>query len=388
MYKSIFDKITLNNGYKMPPLAICPDMKDFDTLEEWKQRHPGEVPFYDTIQYQLELGYRHFDTGMRYGTEEVLGEFFRDSGIPREELFMTTKVYHTHHGYDNTLRYVENVLKKTGLDYIDLFLIHCPITYRGLYAETFKALTKMYEAGVIKAVGVSNCTVQHFYDLQEVTDIIPAVNQREQYPLYVQNDLVAYETKHHIKSMSYGPLGHGKFARDERISWIAKKHEKTIAQVILRWHLQKGFMVVTRSTDNARLKENAEIFDFTLDEEDMAFMETLNRGQRNWHDPVRFPGTAFYYPVEEVMMEALKYYETRADLSAVESEKVQEKVEKALDSKDIDGTIDYVIYAFTLAEKKFERNAAIVEQAKEEAKSIAKKLVLRCVEEVRGGEKV
>lgn len=383
MYTSIFDKITLNNGYQMPPLAICPDMPDFEELGEWKARHPGEIPFYDTIKYQLELGYRHFDTGMRYGTEEVLGEFFRSYGIPRKELFITTKVYHTHHGYDMTLRYVDSVLKKTGLDYIDLFLIHCPVTYRGLYAETFKALTDLYQTGVIRAVGVSNFTVQHFYDLQEVTDIVPAVNQREQYPLYVQNNLIAYERKHHIKSMSYGPLGHGKSARDPRLRWIAEKHGKTVAQVILRWHLQMGFMVVTRSVSKQRLKENSELFDFVLDTEDMAFIETLNRGRRNWHDPDRFPGSSFYEPVEKIFLDTVDEEMKKAVLTEEEKQRVQAKIDDALSSRDIDGTMDYVIFAFTSAAAKYGRNADTAERAKDEAEEIAVSLVNRCMEDIK-----
>ena len=386
MYKSIFDKITLNNGYQMPSLAICPDMVDFEDLDSWKKAHPDEIPFYDTIKEQLELGYRHFDTGMRYGTEEVLGEFFRNYGIPREELFMTTKVYHNHHGYEATMRYVESVLRKTGLEYIDLFLIHCPITYRGLYAETYKALTELYKAGCIRAVGVSNFTVQHFYDLQELTDIVPAVNQREQYPLYVQNNLIAYERKHKIISMSYGPLGHGKFATDERLSWIAKKHGKSVAQVILRWHLQMGFMVVTRTVKRERLKENAEIFDFELDKEDMAFIETLNRGMRNWHDPIRFPGSYYYIPVEKLFMDTIKEKKQKTEMTDEERDKVEEKLEKALSSADIDGTIDYVIYSFTLAAAKYGRTADTTLHAKEEARNIANSLVERILEEVRKGE--
>lgn len=381
MYTSIFDRITLNNGYQIPPLAICPDMPDFEELDEWKAGHPGEIPFYDTIKWQLELGYRHFDTGMRYGTEEVLGEFFRNYGIPREELFMTTKVYHTHHGYDMTLRYVEQVLRKTGLDYIDLFLIHCPVTYRGLYAETFKALTDLYQTGVIKAVGVSNFTVQHFYDLQEVTDIVPAVNQREQNPLYLQDNLIAYEKRHHITSMSYGPLGRGRLARDARLKRIAEKHDKSVAQIILRWHLQMGFMAVTRSVNKQRLKENSEVFDFTLDAEDMAFIEALNHGLRNWHNPVRFPGTPFYDPVETIFLDTLGEELKKVSLTKEEKRRAQAKMEDALSAKDIDGTLDYVIYAFTLAVAKYGRRADIPELAKNEARKIAAALAERCAAE-------
>lgn len=384
---SIFDKVTLNNGYQMPPLSVCPDMPDSDDLAVWQKKHPDEIPFEKNIEYLLECGYRSFDSGMRYGTEEILGKYFRNYGIAREELFLTTKVYHNHHGYENTLRYVDSVLKKTGLDYIDLFLIHCPVTYRGLYAETFKALTELYGQGVIKVAGVSNFTVQHFYDLAEVTDIVPAVNQYEQHPFYVQHNLLAYERKHGIIPQSYSPLGHGKYACDKRIKWIADKYGKTVAQVILRWHLQSGFMAVTRSSNDRRIAENADIFDFELSKEDMAYMETMNRGVRIWHDPIRFPGSYYYEPVEQVFLNAVSRKMNEYILPEDVESRVWESLNEALSFADIDGTKDYVIYSFTSAVAKYGRNANLPAQAEKEACEIAAELVERTIEQEKGVER-
>ncbi len=375
MYHSITDKITLNNGYKMPPVSACGDMEDSDDLELWKQKHPGEVPFQENIEEYLKCGYRSFDTGKRYGTEEVLGKVFRECGIPREELYLTTKVYHDEHGYDRTLKYVDSVLKKTGLDYIDLFLIHCPVTCRGLYAQTYKALAECCESGVIRAVGVSNFTVQHYYELAEISGIVPAVNQREQHPYYVQHNLLAYERKHGIIPQSYSPIGQGKYVNDKRLEWIAQRHEKSIAQVILRWHLQKGFMLVTRTCKKYRMQENADIFDFELSAEEMAFMETLNRGERNWHDPMRFPGSCFYYPVEKTFKEAVeKELESRYPDKALR-ECIRKRLDECMQYQDVDGTKDAIIFCFARAEAKYGKNPGIPAQAEKEATLLAGEMI-------------
>lgn len=375
MYQSVFDKITLNNGYQMPPMSVCGDMENSDDLELWKRKHPDEIPFLRNIEEYLECGFRSFDTGKRYGTEEVLGKVFRECGIPRDQLFITTKVYHDGHGYDETLRYVDRVLQKTGLDYIDLFLIHCPVTYRGLYAQTYQALAECYEKGMIKAIGVSNFTVQHYYDLEELSGIVPAVNQREQHPWYVQHNLLAYEKKHGIIPQSYSPIGQGKYVNDKKLEWIARKHHKTIAQVILRWHLQKGFMLVTRTWKKYRMKENAGVFDFELTPEEMAFMETLNRGERNWHDPMRFPGSCFYYPAEKAFFETAQQELEKRYAEPQKRQAVREKIRELTESQDVDGTRDVIIFCFTRAVQKYGRNEDIPKQAADEAKLLAAQML-------------
>lgn len=370
MYTSAFDKMTLNNGYQMPPMCVCPAYPKDEDLELYNDDSLKEY-FRKEIQFLMECGYRSFDTCMRGGTEEVLGEMFRETKIPREKLFLTTKVYHSNHGYSKTLRYVDDTLKRTKLDYIDLFLIHCPVTYRGLYVETFKALTELYHEGVIKAVGVSNFSVQHFYDLEQVTDIVPAVNQREQHPFYVRHDLIAYEKKHQIISQSYCPLGHGKYSRDKRLEWIARRHGKSVSQVILRWHIQKGFMTVTRSTSHKHTIDNINIFDFALSAEEMAYIETLNRGDRIWHDAVRFPGSCFYEPTQKAFYEAIARKAKEYCRTRNEWEVLEEKLSTLIESEDVDGTKDCVIYCFTRAVEKYGRNPAIPEQAIQEAELLA-----------------
>ena len=375
MYESVFDKVTFNNGYRMPPMSVCGDMENSDDLDIWQQEHPGEIPFLKNIEEYLECGFRSFDTGKRYGTEEILGKVFRECGLPREELFITTKVYHDEHGYDRTLRYVDQILKKTGLDYIDLFLIHCPVTYRGLYAQTYKALARCYEEGVLKSIGVSNFTIRHYYDLEEISGIVPAVNQREQHPWYVQHNLLAYERKHGIIPQSYSPIGQGKYIHDKRLEWIARRHGKTIAQVILRWHLQKGFMLVTRTWKKYRMKENAAVFDFELSPEEMAFMETLNRGERNWHDPMRFPGSCFYYPVEDAFYTAAEEEMEKRYQDSERRQVVRGKIEELTAFQDVDGTKDVMIFCFTRAVEKYGRNADIPKQAEAEAVLLAKQMI-------------
>lgn len=273
----------------------------------------------------------------------------------------------------------EHSMKTIGLDYVDMYLIHCPVPIKGLYVDTWKALEEIYKSGRVKAIGVSNFTVQHFYDLADVSDIVPAVNQYEQHPFYVQANLLAYERRHHIVPQSYSPLGQGKFAKDPRIQWLAEKYNKTVAQIILRWHLQTGFMVVTRSSNKERICQNADIFDFELSAEDMGFMAALNHGNRIWHDPDRFPGTAAHIHVEEAFRDAVRMEIEKRGLDSDKAEKINEAMETVLQPSDVDGTRDYIIYCFNKAAAKHGRNGNIEDQAVEEAKELAKGLVESCI---------
>lgn len=386
MIDTIFSKIKLNNGYEMPRYGTGPDLPDVEaTYGAWnvsgaeEEEHPGNMGFYDTLDTLIECGFRSFDSGARYGTEGPLGEYFRTCGIPREELFITTKVNNIMHGYDKTMHDFENSMKTIGLDYVDMYLIHCPVSIKGLYVDTWKALEEIYKSGRVKAIGVSNFTVQHFYDLADVSDIVPAVNQYEQHPFYVQPNLLAYERRHKIVPQSYSPLGQGRFAKDPRIQWLADKHGKTVAQIILRWHLQMGFMVVTRSSNKERIYQNADIFDFELSAEDMGFMAALNHGDRVWHDPDRFPGTAAHIHVEEVFRDQVKKAIEEKDIKADQAEEVMETIEAILEPSDVDGTRDCIIYCFNKAAAKYGRNGNIEEQAIEEAKEMARLLVENCL---------
>lgn len=386
MTESIFNKIRLNNGYEIPMLYIGPThpvgSKGFINDGKVDGGNAGFVStdgsnatLDEVVQAALKAGYRGFDSGARYGTEEDLGRIIRTCGIPRSELFLTTKVNNKMHGYDNTLRDFENSMKKIGLDYVDVYMIHCPVPVKGLYCDTWRALEEIYRSGRVKAIGVSNFTVQHFYDLAEVSDIVPAMNQIEQHPFFVQANLKAYERKHGIVSMSYSPLGQGKFARDPRLAWVAAKYNKTIAQIILRWHLQKGFIPITRSTSPARVRENADIFDFVIEPADMAYIETLNHNDRVWHDPDRFPGTAAHVHVEQVFREAVNAELQAADISDAKKPEIEAAVEEMLSSADVDGTRDYIIWCFTHAVAVYGPNPNVEEQACEFARLHANHIV-------------
>lgn len=368
----ISDKITLNNGYQIPCYYIGPahaawenavpndgkvDGTGFKTLDN------SGATLNDILSTALSLGIRGFDSGARYGTEEDIGKFFRECGLPRSELFVTTKVNNKMHGYDNTMLDFDNSLKKLGLDYVDVYMIHCPVPQKGLYVDTWKAFEEIYRSGRAKAIAVSNFTVQNFYDLAEASDIVPAINQIEQHPFFVQENLKAYEKRHGIVSMSYSPLGQGTFAKDPRLGWVASKYGKTIAQIILRWHLQKGFIPVTRSSNPKRVAENADIFDFEIEAPDMAYIETLNHHDRVWHDPDRFPGTYAHVHVEKVLRECVAREIDLSGITGEKKDKVEQGFENMMASRDVDGTIDYVIWCFTHAVAVYGPNGNIEDQA-------------------------
>ncbi len=386
---SVFSKIRLNNGYEMPRYGMGPGYPEAtdetvgagDLTGRNSEVQTTEMTWQATMDALIECGVRSFDSGARYGTEGPLGEYFKACGIKREELYITTKVNNTMHGYDNTMRDFENSLRTTGLDYIDLYLIHCPVPIKGLYVETWKAFEKIYQSGLVKAIGVSNFTVKHFYELEDNSDIVPTVNQYEQHPFYVQPNLVAYERRHHIIPQSYSPLGQGRFANDHRIQWLADKYGKTVAQIILRWHLQMGFMVVTRSTNLSRIRQNTDIFDFELTPEDMAFMDTLNHLERVWHNPERFPGTAAHIAVEEAFRDTVDREVGRRNPKPKKVHEIYNALDALLAPADIDGTKDYIIYCFTKASAIHGRNGRIQEQAIEEAKKLAVQFVEEAIKE-------
>lgn len=380
----INDKITLNNGYQIPCYYIGPlhpawsdkatkDGKVDGSMQSQQDQNGATLE--DVLYKALECGIRGFDTGARYGTEEDIGRFFRTCGVPRNELFVTTKVNNKMQGYDNTLIDFENSMKKLGLDYVDVYMIHCPVPQKGLYVETWKALEALYRSGRVKAIGVSNFTIQNFYDLADNSDIVPAINQIEQHPFFVQPNLKAYERKHGIVSMSYSPLGQGKFAKDPRLALVADKHGKTIAQVILRWHLQKGFVPITRSSNPIRVAENANIFDFELDASDMAYIETLDHHDRVWHIPDRFPGTAAHVHVEDVFWKAVDREMAAPDVPPEKKDEIRAIITSMMEEKDIDGTKDHVIWCFTHAMTIYGACANIEDRACEIAELHARHLV-------------
>lgn len=382
----ITDKVKLNNGYEIPNYYIGPthpvgsakflnDGKVDGSSAGFVSTDGCTATLDDIFYTALESGVRGFDSGARYGTEEDLGRLIRECGLPREELFITTKVNNKMQGYDNTMIDFENSMKKIGLDYIDVYMIHCPVPVKGLYVDTWKAFEEIYKSGRVKAIGVSNFTVQHFYDLADVSDIVPAMNQIEQHPFFVQANLKAYEKRHGIVSMSYSPLGQGKFAKDPRLAWVAQKYGKTIPQIILRWHMQKSFIPITRSSNPKRVRENADIFDFEISPVDMAYIETLNHGNRVWHDPDRFPGTAAHVRVEQAFRAAMDEELAKAPISDAKKEEIQQNFEVLMSSTDVDGTRDWVIWCFTHAIAEGGRGADIEDRACGVAKLLANHLV-------------
>lgn len=274
MPKNIFEKVTLHNGVEMPVFGL-----GVYKIEEGQQIE-------NTIKTALNLGYRLIDTAAFYQNEEGVGKAIKNSGIPREELFITTKVWNSDQGYESTLQAFENSLAKLGLDYLDLYLVHWPV--KGKYLETWRALENLYEQGRVKAIGVSNFQVHHLKDLFEHGSQKPVVNQVELHPFLAQEELRRFCQIHDIKVEAWSPLSRGRFLDEPALKEIAANYKKTPAQVILRWHLQNEVIAIPKSITPSRLEENAAIFDFELTPEEIAGINLLNRNERFGADPDDF----------------------------------------------------------------------------------------------------
>ncbi|MUV38426.1 2,5-didehydrogluconate reductase (2-dehydro-L-gulonate-forming) [Lentibacillus sp. JNUCC-1] len=265
--------VTLNNGVKMPQLGFGVWQVE-DTQAE------------SAVAKALETGYRSIDTAKVYGNEAGVGRAIAQSGIPREELFVTTKVWNADHGYEETLAAFEASLERLGLDYVDLYLIHWPTPQFGQYIETYRALEKLYQDGRAKAIGVCNFNVEHLERLLEECDVVPAVNQVECHPYLQQRKLKQFCSEHEIHLEAYSPLmTGGAVLEDAVIGEIAREHGKTAAQVILRWHLQYGNIVIPKSVTPVRIEENFEVFDFELRVDALDKIADLNRNERKGHEP-------------------------------------------------------------------------------------------------------
>jgi len=234
----------------------------------------------ETVQHALEAGYRSIDTASLYRNERGVGDAITASGIPREELFVTTKVWNTDQGYDQTLAAFERSLSELQLDYVDLYLIHWPAPARGLYVDTWRALLSLKAAGSVRAVGVSNFLPEHLDRLIEEEGVVPAINQVELHPRLQQPELRAAHVERGIVTEAWSPLAKGGLMDDPVIQKVAARVERTPAQVILRWHLQLGTVVIPKSSNPARIRENLDILSFELREADMDAIRTLDRGSR------------------------------------------------------------------------------------------------------------
>ncbi|MFF3513528.1 aldo/keto reductase [Streptomyces sp. NPDC004129] len=268
--------IILNNGVEMPQLGFGVWQVPDDEAES-------------AVATALEAGYRSIDTAAIYGNEEGVGKALATSGIPRQDLFITTKLWNSDHGYDSTLRAFDTSLAKLGLEYVDLYLIHWPLPSRGTFVDTYKALEAIYADGRAKAIGVSNFLPEHLRTLIEETSVIPAVDQIELHPHLQQHAAREYHAEQGIATEAWSPLGQGKGLLEvPAIVAIAQKHNRTPAQVVLRWHLQLGNIVIPKSVTPSRIRENIDVFDFTLDTEDMAAISALNEDRRIGPDPATF----------------------------------------------------------------------------------------------------
>ncbi|NNU98982.1 aldo/keto reductase [Geobacillus sp. DSP4a] len=268
------DCATLHNGVKMPWVG----------LGVYKVKEGEEVK--SAVRTALEIGYRHIDTAAFYENEEGVGQAIRESGIPREQVFVTTKVWNTDQGYETTLKAFDASLKKLGFDYVDLYLVHWPV--KGKYKETYKALEKLYKDGYVRAIGVSNFQIHHLQDVLADCEIKPMVNQVEYHPRLTQKELLTFCRENGIQLEAWSPLMRGEILTEPTIVEIGKKYGKTPAQVVLRWDLQHGVVTIPKSVTPARIKENADIFDFSLTDEEMKQIDALNLNKRVGPDPDNF----------------------------------------------------------------------------------------------------
>jgi methylglyoxal/glyoxal reductase len=267
---------TLHNGVKMPWLG----------LGVFKVKDGEEVV--NSVKSALEVGYRSIDTAAIYGNEEGVGKGIAESNVPREELFITTKVWNADHGYEATLAAFDVSLEKLGLDYLDLFLIHWPLPSQGKYVETWKALEKLYKDGRVRAIGVSNFKIHHLEEIMANCEIIPMVNQVEYHPRFNQQELHDFCKRHGIQLEAWSPLMQGGLFDEPALVEIAKKYNKSTAQIIIRWDIQTGVVTIPKSVKPHRIAENADVFDFELSQEERDNINALNQNQRMFADPDDF----------------------------------------------------------------------------------------------------
>jgi diketogulonate reductase-like aldo/keto reductase len=240
----------------------------------------------DAVEAALSAGYRHIDTAAAYNNESGVGAAVRASGLPRNEVFITTKLRNGDQGYDEALRAYDASLERLGVDHVDLYLIHWPAPTLGRYVESWRALERILDEGRVRAIGVSNFLPEHLDALAAEGGRVPAVNQVELHPTYQQADVVNDSRARGIAIEAYSPLGQGADLSDERVTSIASAHDRTPAQVVLRWHLQSGHIVIPKTTSPARMAENLAVFDFELSIDELGSIGSMNTAERLGNDPL------------------------------------------------------------------------------------------------------
>lgn len=269
--------LRMNDGRRIPQLGL--GVYKIDAAETA-----------DVVVTALELGYRHVDTATLYRNERGVGEGVRRSGLDRDDVFVTTKVWHDDHGYDETLRAFDRSLAELGFDAVDLYLIHWPAPSLGRFVDTWRALLRLRDEGRARSIGVSNFRPHHIERLRDETGELPAVNQVELHPRYPQAATCAFDDANGILTEAWAPLGRGTVLGDPALDGVAERHGVTPAQVVLRWHLDAGRVVIPKSVHRDRIAENLDVFGFSLDDADRAVIATLDTNSPTGKDPDVFPG--------------------------------------------------------------------------------------------------
>lgn len=253
----------LSNGVKIPSIG-------FGTYKAGSGDDTASI-----VKCALNTGYRLIDAAYFYGNEKGVGQGIKESGIDRSEIFLTTKLWNDDHGYEKTMQAFNRSLENLQVDYIDLYLIHWP---NKLNAETWRAFEDLYKEGKVKAIGVCNFKIGHLEELKKTAKIMPMINQIEMHPLSSKNDMLDYCRQNNIEVMAWSPIVRGKLFSNEIMMSLAEKYKKTIAELIIRWHIQRGVIPIPKSSNAGRIKENFDVFDFNISEEDMESINALNEG--------------------------------------------------------------------------------------------------------------